>query len=104
MLTLVGIGTTMAQMKPLYRMSAFYGALCSAVLTLFIVGVPGLGFYVSLWIGLPGWILAWATVIVLRMQPDDHRILGIALIGVGNAGFYALCWWFLLRKAYRKLS
>ena len=89
-------------MKPEWKIATRYGTLCSAVLTLLVIAIPGLGWYVSLLLGFPGWLLAWLAVIVFRWhQPADHKILGLLLLTIGNAAFYSWCLWLLLRKAYR---
>jgi hypothetical protein len=78
--------------------SVLVGTAISAGLTLFMWISKSMA--VLIWITLPGWLLAWGTIIVLRGENWLHRdAIGMFLLMVGNAIFYSwLCVFILNRK------
>src|SRR5437667_12623486 len=74
------------------------GTAISAGLTLFIWAFKLMA--VLIWITLPGWLIAWGTIIVLRGENWSHRdAIGLLLLTVGNAFFYSwFCFFALSRK------
>lgn len=85
----------------LIKQSILYGSAISLSLSALMWAFRLLP--LMIWVTLPGWILSWGTIAILRGENWTHLDgIGLTIMTVGDAAFYSWICFILMRRRARR--